>query len=97
MAVENVKIEDLGSTYEIELQEMNPIEIACAFGHAKMAKYFIEDLNLRSQKHFQIKEGAEVELMEFITLPVMKRDTAIVALLLNQDHLWSYNQYLQIL
>lgn len=95
VAVENVNIEALGSTYEVETQEMNPIEIACAFGHAKLAKYFIEELNLRSAKHFQMKSGdSEVEMMEFITLPILKRDTAIITLLLSQSHLWSYSQYL---
>lgn len=45
---QNIKVESLGDTYEIETPELNTLELACAFGHPKLVTYLIDELQLKS-------------------------------------------------
>lgn len=63
-----------------------------------MATYLLEELNIRSAKDFQMADkGGIVDAMQFIAVPIMKQDRPIVELIMKQSHLWTYEQYLQIL
>jgi hypothetical protein len=88
-----------GQTYEIDFQGLNPLELASVNGHPKLFSLFLSDYGLRSPKDFQIpSKGGVVEVMQFVVAPILRRDKETMSLILDQvSHLWSMDQYQQIL
>ena len=55
-----VRVEAIGELYEVDTTEMNALELACVFGHSKLATLIIEDFNMRAPRDFQIKGGGDI-------------------------------------
>jgi hypothetical protein len=94
-----IKIASLGNqSYEVDLQDLNAIELACVGGHHKLLSYLTDELNLRSARDFQLHDkGGIVDAMQFIAVPIMKHDRAIVEVLLKHSNMWSQETYFQVL
>jgi len=78
---------------------MNPLEFACVRGYPEILKYLTIDLGLNSKSDFNVDHATlKLEQMPFIFVPIIKKNTGILEILLNNlPHLWSFDDLTDML
>ena len=84
-----------GNKYEVDgLNEMNTLELACVSGSVKLVQFLVEECNLRSARDFQMtNKNGVLDAMQFIVVPILRKDKDLTKLLLEQSNLWSYDLF----
>jgi hypothetical protein len=84
-----------GNKYEVDgINEMNTLELACVSGSVKLVQFLVEECNLRSCRDFQMtSKNGVVDAMQFIVVPILRKDKDITKLLLDQSNLWTYDLF----
>ena len=84
-----------GNKYEVEgVSEMNSLELACVSGSVKLVQYLVEECNLRSCRDFQMtSKNGVLDAMQFIVVPILRKDKDVTKLLLDQPNLWTYDLF----
>ena len=76
------------------LNEMNTLELACVSGSVKLVQFLVEECNLRSARDFQMtNKNGVLDAMQFIVVPILRKDKDLTKLLLEQSNLWSYDLF----
>jgi len=91
-----VAVEGLpGNKYEVEgINEMNTLELACVSGSVKLVQFLIEECNLRSCRDYQMtSKNGVLDAMQFIVVPILRKDKDLTKLLLEQSNLWTYDLF----
>jgi hypothetical protein len=91
-----VAVEGLpGNKYEVEgINEMNTLELACVSGSVKLVQFLVEECNLRSCRDFQMtSKNGVLDAMQFIVVPILRKDKDLTKLLLDQSNLWTYDLF----
>jgi hypothetical protein len=84
-----------GNKYEVDgINEMNTLELACVSGSVKLVQFLVEECNLRSCRDFQMtSKNGVLDAMQFIVVPILRKDKDVTKLLLDQSNLWSYDLF----
>ena len=84
-----------GNKYEVEgINEMNTLELACVSGSVKLVQFLVEECNLRSCRDFQMtSKNGVLDAMQFIVVPILRKDKDLTKLLLDQSNLWTYDLF----
>jgi hypothetical protein len=84
-----------GNKYEVDgINEMNTLELACVSGSVKLVQFLVEECNLRSYRDFQMtSKNGVLDAMQFIVVPILRKDKDVTKLLLDQSNLWSYDLF----
>jgi hypothetical protein len=84
-----------GNKYEVDgINEMNTLELACVSGSVKLVQFLVEECNLRSCRDFQMtSKNGVLDAMQFIVVPILRKDKDITKLLLDQSNLWTYDLF----
>jgi hypothetical protein len=84
-----------GNKYEVDgINEMNTLELACVSGSVKLVQFLVEECNLRSCRDFQMtSKNGVLDAMQFIVVPILRKDKDVTKLLLDQSNLWTYDLF----
>jgi hypothetical protein len=84
-----------GNKYEVDgINEMNTLELACVSGSVKLVQFLVEECSLRSCRDFQMtSKNGVLDAMQFIVVPILRKDKDITKLLLDQSNLWTYDLF----
>ena len=76
---------------------MNPVEIACVRGFSDMLRYMVFDLNIKSQKAFNVDfETLAIDKKLFLYVPILAKEDGVFEILMNIPTLWTYEDLRQI-
>eukprot|EP00347_Sterkiella_histriomuscorum_P004381 403360676 len=91
---------EIGATkelYEVFITKLNPLELSFVYQQTKLVRYFIQDLNLKSYRDLRMNKKEDlVSQMEFLVVPILKKNKELLEILLDLDHLWVYEDLKEI-